>query len=106
MRKPAANLGWQCEDQMEILYGQQVFGPRRHPVARCRPLAFGTVPVLAAVICDVAVPTFGAGRHMPAERLGSAGLNGRHDLESREVQMPCIGLPISRPMIAKDVSNF
>lgn len=62
--------------------------------------------VLARVICDVPVIALGAGRHMPAKRLGPAGFNGRHDLELREAQMPCIGPPIGRSMIAKDVGNL
>jgi hypothetical protein len=33
------------------------------------------VPVLARVVGNVMVVTFGASCHMPAERLGSAGFN-------------------------------
>ncbi|PYG26282.1 hypothetical protein C8N36_12625 [Pelagimonas varians] len=69
------NLCWQCEDHMEILDRQQVFSTRRHPVARRRSLAFGTMPVLAGVIGDMLMIALSARRHMPAERLGPAGFN-------------------------------
>ena len=45
-----------------------------------------------------------AGRHMPAERLGSAGLNGGHHFELTETDMTRIGPPPRRAVHAKDVS--
>ena len=59
---------------MEILNGQQVFGPCRHPVARSRSLTLRAMPVLAAIVGDMLVIALGAGCHMPTERLGPAGL--------------------------------
>jgi hypothetical protein len=62
--------------------------------------------VLARVISDVLVIAFGAGGNMPAERLGSAGLNGGHHFELAEADMSLIGPPPSRAMGAEDVSDL
>jgi len=43
---------------------------------------------------------------MPAERLGSAGLNGGHHFELAEADMSLIGPPPSRAMGAEDVSDL
>lgn len=48
----------------------------------------------------------GAGRHMPAERLRAAGLNGRHHFELAEANMPCIGPPPRGTMFAENVSDL
>ncbi len=74
----AGDLGWQGEDDVEIHYRQKIFGPRRHPVARRRTLAFGAVPVLATVVRNVLVAARDASRYMPAERLSPADLYRRH----------------------------
>ncbi|PZX24550.1 hypothetical protein LY10_02851, partial [Planktotalea frisia] len=42
------------------------------------------------------VIAFGARGHMPAERLGSAGLNGGHHFELGQADMSLIGLPPHR----------
>ena len=100
---------------MEILHGQQVFGAGLHPVARRRPLtrrAGGTlsagraVPVLAAVVGDVMVVALSATGHMPAERLGSTGLDRRHHLELGQADMPSMPLPPRRAMGTKEVSDL
>ncbi len=77
-----------------------------HPIARSRPFTFGAAPVLAGVVGDVVVAAFGATRHMPAERLGSAGLDGRHHLELGQADMPLMGLPPRTTMGAEDVSQL
>ena len=100
------DLGRQGEDDVEILHRQQVLGARRHPVARRRSLTLRAVPVLAGVVGDVMVAALGAARHMPAERLGPAGLDRRHHLELGEADMPRIGLPPRRTMGAEDVSDL
>lgn len=49
---------------------------------------------------------FGTACHMTAGYLGLAGFNGRHHLELRKAQMPCIGPPISWLMIPEDICNL
>lgn len=77
----AGDLCWHGEDNVEVFYGQQVFGPRRHPVTGSRALTFGAMPVLARVIGDVLMTAFRASGHMPAERVRSAGFNCGHHFE-------------------------
>ncbi len=43
---------------------------------------------------------------MPAERLGSAGLDLGHHFEPAEADMPFIGLPPRRTVGAEDVSDL
>lgn len=50
------------------------------------------------------VAALGTPCHMPAERFGSAGFDGRHHFELAETDMTRIGLPICRPILPKDVS--
>ena len=100
------NLGRQGEHHMDVCHGQQVFGTRRQPVARCRSLTFGTVPVLAAVVRDVLMVALGASRHMPAERLCSAGFNGGHHFELRQAVMSLVCLPPCRTILLENVSNL
>ena len=95
------DLGWQGEDHVEIFHRQQVFCARRHPVTRGWALALGTVPVLAAVVRNVLVAALATSRHMPAERLRSASLYRRHHLELAQIDMPGIGPPPRRAMLAE-----
>jgi hypothetical protein len=64
------------------------------------------VPVLAGVIGDVVVAALGASRHMPAESLGSTGLDRRHDLELGQADMPGIGPPPHGAVFTEDVSDL
>ena len=69
------NLRGHREDDVEVLDREQILGAGLHPVTRGRSLTLGTMPVLATVVGDVVVIALGARGHMPAEHLGSAGLN-------------------------------
>lgn len=64
------------------------------------------MPVLTGIVRDVAVPTFCAGGHVPAECLCPAGLDRRHDLELAQADMPGIGPSPRRPMGTKDISDL
>ena len=52
------------------------------------------------------VIAFGARGHMPAERLGSAGLNGGHHFELGQADMTLIGLPPCRTIPSKNISDL
>ena len=52
------------------------------------------------------VAALGTARHMPAERLGPAGLDRRHHPELGEADMPGIGPPPRRAVRAEDVSDL
>ena len=106
---PVSDLGNLCrqgEDKMEVLDRQQVLLLRRHPVTCGRSLAFGTMPVLAGIVGDVTMAAIVTGRHMPAERIGTAGFDRRHHLELGEADMSGIGLSPCRPMRTKNVSDL
>ena len=64
------------------------------------------MPVLATVVSNVLMVALGAGRHMPAERLGSASLYRRHYLELAEADMPRVGPSICGTMVPKDVCDL
>ena len=100
------DLGRQGEDHMEVLDRQQVLDARLHPVPRRGPLALRAMPVAARVVGDVLVAALGAGRNMAAERGGPAGLDRRHHLQLRQVQMPCVFTAIGRPMGAEDIRDL
>ena len=100
------DLGCQGQGHVEVVDGQQLLRPRGQPVARGRALAFGAVSVIAGIVSDVVMATFGTLRHMPAERLGSAGLYGRHHLELDQADMTRIGLLPARTMSTEDVSQL
>ena len=64
------------------------------------------MPVFARVVRNVAVLTFSAGRHMPAECFGSTGLDRGHHFELTETDMTRISPPPRRAVHAKDVSDL
>ncbi len=64
------------------------------------------MPVLARVVSDMLVIAFGARGHMPAERLGSAGLNGGHHFELGQADMSLIGLPPHRAVGVEYIGNL
>jgi hypothetical protein len=64
------------------------------------------VPIFAGIIRNVTVIAFGAGSHMPAERLGPAGFYCRHHLELGEADMPSIGPPPRGAIPSEYVSNL
>jgi hypothetical protein len=49
---------------------------------------------------------FCAGRHLPAERLGSAGFYSGHYFELGQADMAHIGLPPRRTVFTENISNL
>jgi hypothetical protein len=62
--------------------------------------------VLTGVVRDVLMVALCAGGHMPAERLGPAGLNGGHHFELAVADMPSIGPSPRRTIGAEDISDL
>src|SRR6266851_5056025 len=100
------DLGRNGEDDMEIADRQQVGLTCGQPLARRGGLALGAVPVPAAVIGDAAVAALFASLDVSAERRGAAGLDGRHDLQLGEADMPGMGYPPGRPSRTEDVGDL
>jgi hypothetical protein len=96
----------QSEDEVEVANRQQ-FG-----LARCQPglrgpgLALRAVPVAAGIIGDVFMGAVLAARHMAAECRGAALLDGLHHLQLREADVPGVGGPPRRPVVAEDVRDL
>jgi hypothetical protein len=78
---------------------------RRHPCARDRALALGTVPVAAAVVGDDRMGAVLAARHMPAKGGRAAVLDGAHHLELLEADAAVVGMTPSGPVAAEDVRD-
>jgi hypothetical protein len=62
----------QCEDDMEVLGGDDFFPAELNPLLALLVLALGTMTVSAAVVADMDVPTFRAYLDMPAQSAGTA----------------------------------
>ena len=77
------DLGWQREDNVEVLDRQQVLHARQHPVLRRSALTLRAVPIATLVVGDVLMITLGAGRDVTAEGSSATVLNGGHHLQLR-----------------------
>ena len=75
------NLGWKREDDMEVADRQQVGFALGQPGASSGALAFGTVPVAAAVVRNAPVPAVLAGIDVAAKGRRAAVLDQRRDFE-------------------------
>jgi len=64
------------------------------------------VPVAAGVVGDPPVPAIIAGLDVTAQCGGAAILDGRHDLELAEAQMPGMGSAIRWPGATEDVGDL
>src|SRR5215467_10145174 len=93
---------------MEIWDRQQLGLAVGQPLARCRALTFGTVPITAGVVSDdgVAAVLVLAAHDMAAERRRPATLDRRHHLELAEADMAGIGLTPCRSTVAEDIRNL
>src|SRR5215472_11366831 len=91
---------------MEIGHREQLGLACRHPCARRRALALGTVPVAAAVVGDHRMGAVLAARHMPAEGGRAAVLDGAHHLELVEADAAAVGIAPCGPVAAEDVRDL
>ena len=73
---------------------------------RAATLALGAMPVAAGVVGDPPVPAVFAGLDVTAQRGGAAVLDGRHDLELAEAEMPGMDRAIGRPATPKDIGDL
>jgi len=64
------------------------------------------MPVAAAVVGDAAVTAVLAALDMTAEGGGTAGLDGRHDLELAEAEVAGMGRPKGGAVSAKNVGDL
>src|SRR5690242_20504617 len=62
--------------------------------------------VAAGVIGDLVAPTTFTAQHMSPQRRAAALLDGRHDLELAQAQVPTLSLAPSGPMDREDVGDL
>src|SRR5580700_9420814 len=89
-----------------IRYRQQFGFARRHPFARGRALALGTVPVAAAVVGYRRVGAVLAACHVTAEGRCAAVLDGAHHLELVKAHVAAIGMTPRGPVAAEDIRDL
>ena len=99
-------LGGKREDNMEVANGQQVGFALGEPGACCRALAFGAVPVAAAVVGNTPVPAVLTGINVAAKRRCATGLDRRHDLELMKAQVPGMGGPVGGADGTEDIGDL
>ena len=104
--RDVGDLSRQREDDMEVADRQQVGFAPGQPCPRGRTLAFGAVPVAAAVIGDPPVPAVLAGLDMTTQGRGAAVLDRRHHLQLEQTQVPGMGGPISWASTAEDIGDL
>ena len=91
---------------MVIRHGQEVGLARFEPALRGAALALGAVPVTARVVGDLRFRARRAAQRMAAERGAAALLDGRHDLQLAEAEVPALVLSPSRPVGAEDIRDL
>ena len=103
-----ADLGRQREHDVEVGHRQEISLARRHPFARCRPLALGTMPIAATVVGNrgEAAPLVLTARNVPAERRRAAVLDRAHHLQLSEAHMAAVGLTPSGTMVTEQVRDL
>jgi hypothetical protein len=101
-----ANPRRQREDDVEVRHRQELSLARRHPLARCRALTLGAVPVAAAVVGNGRVSAVLAARDMAAESRRAAALDRAHHLQLSEAHMAGVGAAPCGTTVAEDVRDF
>lgn len=91
---------------MEVADRQEVSLPLGKPGARGGSLAFGAVPVAAAVVGNAPVPAVFAGLDMSPQCSGAAMLDPRHHLGLGEAQMSGMGGPVGSAGSTDDVGDL
>ena len=100
------DLGGKREDDMEVADRQQVGFALGQPGARSGALAFGAVPIAAAVVGNAPVPAVLAGIDVAAERRRAAVLDRRHDLELGQAQMTGLDGTIAGAFSSEDIGDL
>src|SRR5690606_17726759 len=67
LERYVGDLGWQCEDDVEVSDGQEIGLPFGKPCACSGALALGAVPVAAGIVGDAPLSTILAGLDMSAQ---------------------------------------
>ena len=101
-----ADLRRQGEHDVEVRHRKKLSLARCHPLARCRALALGAVPVATAVVGNGRVAAVLAARDMPAQRRGAAALDGAHHLELGKAHVTSIGAAPCGSTVAEGIRDL
>ena len=101
-----ADRRWQGEHHVVIRHGQKIRLARFEPALGGAALALRAVPVAARVVGDLRFGARRAAQRMAAEREAAALLDGRHDLQLAEAEVPPPMLSPSRPVGAEDIRDL
>jgi hypothetical protein len=98
----------QCVHDVEVRHRQQLGFALGQPFAGGSALTLRAVPVAAAIVGDdgVSAVLVLAAPDMAAERRRAAALDRAHYLHLVEADVPGIGLPPCRPVVAEDVRDL
>ena len=100
------DLGGKREDDMEVADRQQVGFALGQPGARSGALAFGAMPVAAAVVGNAPVSAVLAGIDVAAECRRAAVLDRRHDLELGQAEMTGLSGTIAGSFSSEDIGDL
>ena len=76
------------------------------PEGRLFAMTFGTMPVAAGIVGDDGVRAVLAACDMASEGCRAAALDRAHDLHLVEADVPVIGAPPRRSVVAEDIRDF
>src|SRR5262244_912703 len=91
---------------MVVVHRQQIALACVEPASRGGALALWAMAVAAGVIGDLVTPTIFTAQRMSPQRSAAALLDGRHDSELAQAQVPTLSLAPSEPMYTEDVSDL
>ena len=94
------------EHDMEVWDRQQLGLPVGEPLRPSQALAFGAMPVAAAIVGDAHLAAVGAPLDMAAERRRAAGLDGAHDPTLPVGQGRGVFGAIGGPVAAEDIRHL
>ena len=106
LERDIGDLGRQGEDEVEIADRQQIRLALGKPVARGGTLTLGAVPVATAIVGDPEVAAVFTSLDMAAQRGGPAMLDGCHDLELVQAQMPGVSDPVGWACCPEDIGDL
>jgi hypothetical protein len=101
-----ADEGREGEDHVVVVHGQQVRSPSLEPASRGAALALGAVAVATGVVGDLGLRTGRAAQHVPTQSGAATALDGGHDLELQEAQVPALLLSVARSVGAEDLRDL
>lgn len=102
----AGDLGWQCEDDVEVSHRQEIGLALGKPGASGSTLALRTVSVAAGIVGDPPLSAILTGFDMSTQGSGAAVLDRRHHLELGQAEVSSMNLPVGRSGGTEDIRDL